>query len=96
MRSPYTGCPENPTEPTEPTDAGRPAEPADRPRQQRPGRAACHPGGVLKLLRARRDGRPTVRARVVAVLIVLGMVAITAPILAAPVLATLHWLLALL
>jgi hypothetical protein len=33
---------------------------------------------------------------VVAVLIVLGMVAITAPILAAPVLAVLHWLLVLL
>jgi hypothetical protein len=48
------------------------------------------------MLRARRDGRPTVRARVVASLIVLGMVAITAPILAGPVLTTLHWLVDLL
>ena len=45
------------------------------------------------MLRARRDGRPTVRARVVAALIVLGMVAITAPILAAPIMTALHWLL---
>jgi preprotein translocase subunit SecE len=48
------------------------------------------------MLRARREGWPTVRARVVASLIVLGMVAITAPILAAPLLASLHWLLSLL
>jgi hypothetical protein len=48
------------------------------------------------MLRARRDGRPTNRARVVASLIVLGMVAITAPILAAPLLTSLHWLLSLL
>jgi hypothetical protein len=46
--------------------------------------------------RARLDGRPPDRARVVASLIVLGMVAITAPILAAPLLASLHWLLSLL
>lgn len=63
---------------------------------QRLPRPTCHPGDVLRMLRARRDGRPTVRARVVAALIVVGMVALTAPILAAPILTTLHWLVALL
>jgi hypothetical protein len=48
------------------------------------------------MLRARRDGRSTVRARVVAAVIVIGLIGLTAPILAAPTAAVLHWLLDLL
>jgi hypothetical protein len=48
------------------------------------------------MLRARRDGRSTVRARVVAALIVIGLVALSAPVVAAPTAAVLRWLLDLL
>lgn len=48
------------------------------------------------MLRARRDGRSTARARVVAAAVVIGLVAFTAPIVAAPTLSLAHWLLALL
>jgi hypothetical protein len=48
------------------------------------------------MLRARRDGRSTLRARVVAGVIVIGLLAFTAPIVAAPTVAVVRWLLALL
>jgi hypothetical protein len=48
------------------------------------------------MLRARRDGRSTVRARVVAALVVVGLVMLSAPIVAAPTAALLHWLLSVL
>jgi hypothetical protein len=48
------------------------------------------------MLRARRDGRSTIRARLVAAVLVLGLIGLTAPIVAAPTVAALHWLLHLL
>jgi hypothetical protein len=48
------------------------------------------------MLRARRDGRSTVRARVLAAVIVIGLVALSAPIVAAPTAALLQWLLSVL
>ena len=43
-------------------------------------------------MRQPRAGRPSLLARAVALLIVLGLVAITAPVLAPPVAAVLQWL----
>jgi hypothetical protein len=57
---------------------------------------ACHAGLVLRMLRARRDGRSTIRARLVAAVLVLGLIGLTAPIVAAPTVAALRWLLHLL
>jgi hypothetical protein len=48
------------------------------------------------MLRARRDGRPTARARVVAAVIVIGLVAFTAPIVTEPTVAVVRWLVSLL
>ncbi|HET8616603.1 MAG TPA: hypothetical protein VFL94_13840 [Actinomycetales bacterium] len=48
------------------------------------------------MLRARRDGRSTIRARVVAAVIVIGLVGLSAPMVAAPTAALLRWLLDLL
>lgn len=47
---------------------------------------------MLRLMRQPRAGRPSLLARAVALLIVLGLVAITAPILAPLVSAVLRWL----
>ncbi len=44
------------------------------------------------MLRQPRAGRPSPLARVVALLVVLGMVGLTAPALAAPVSAGVRWL----
>lgn len=48
------------------------------------------------MLRQPRAGRPSLLARLVALLIVVGMVGITAPALGRPVMAMLQWLGALL
>jgi hypothetical protein len=51
---------------------------------------------ILRMLRQPRAGRPSLLARFVALLVVVGLVGITAPALSRPVLATLQWLGALL
>ena len=51
---------------------------------------------ILRMLRQPRAGRPSLLARFVALLVVVGMVGITAPALSRPVMATLQWLGALL
>jgi hypothetical protein len=51
---------------------------------------------ILRLLRHRRACSPSLLARVVAALVVVGMLALAAPLVAAPVAAGLRWLLTLL
>jgi hypothetical protein len=51
---------------------------------------------LLRLLRHRRPGAPSLLARVVAAMVVVGMLGLAVPTLAAPVGAALRWLLALL
>jgi hypothetical protein len=51
---------------------------------------------MLRMLRRRGPGAPTPLARLVAALVVVGMLGLAAPTLAAPVSAGLRWLLALL
>lgn len=51
---------------------------------------------ILRLMRQPRAGRPSMLARVVALLIVVGMLSLTAPALAGPVAAGLRWLATLL
>lgn len=47
---------------------------------------------ILRMLRQPRAGRPSLLARAVAVLIVVGMIGITAPALGRPVVMLLQWL----
>jgi hypothetical protein len=47
---------------------------------------------LLRMMRGRRTGGPSVVARVLAVLVVAGMVALAAPMLAAPAVAVVRWL----
>jgi hypothetical protein len=51
---------------------------------------------ILRLLRRRPAGSPSLLARVVAALVVVAMVGLAAPLVAAPVGAALRWLVALL
>jgi hypothetical protein len=51
---------------------------------------------LLRMMRRRKPGAPSLLARVVAALVVIGMLGLAAPTLAAPVSAALRWLLALL
>jgi hypothetical protein len=48
------------------------------------------------MLRGRRDGRSTLRARVVAAVVVVGLVLLTAPVIAGPTVAVVRWLVNLL
>ena len=48
------------------------------------------------MLRPRTPGAPSIRARVVAAFVVVGMLGLAAPALAAPVSAALRWLLSVL
>ena len=59
-------------------------------------RATCQARAMLRLLRGRRDGRSTLRARVVAAVVVVGLLAFSAPILAVPTMWLIRWLLAVL
>ena len=47
---------------------------------------------ILRLMRQPRAGGPSMLARVVALLIVLGLLSLTAPVLAAPLASGLQWL----
>ncbi|GAB3673089.1 hypothetical protein [Angustibacter aerolatus] len=47
---------------------------------------------LLRMLRQPRAGRPSLLARVVAALVVVGMVGLAAPVLSTPVAAVLRWL----
>jgi len=47
---------------------------------------------ILRMMRQPRAGRPSLLARAVALLVVLGMLGLAAPALAAPVAAALQWL----
>ena len=47
---------------------------------------------ILRMMRQPRAGRPSVLARVVALLIVVGMLALSAPVLGPPLAALLQWL----
>jgi hypothetical protein len=47
---------------------------------------------LLRMMRGPRTGRPSTMARVLALLVVAGLVGITAPLLAPPVIATVGWL----
>ncbi|WP_426564695.1 hypothetical protein ACPPVT_01235 [Angustibacter sp. McL0619] len=51
---------------------------------------------MLRMMRGPRTGRPSVLARVLSLLVVLGLVAITAPVVGPPVVASLQWLAGLL
>ena len=51
---------------------------------------------ILRLLRRQQAGTPSLLARVVAALVVVGMLGLAAPLVAAPVAAALRWLLTLL
>jgi len=51
---------------------------------------------MLRMMRGPRTGRPSLLARVLCVLVVLGMVAITAPVVGPPVVAAVGWLAGLL
>jgi len=51
---------------------------------------------ILRLLRHRRAGSPSLLARVVAALVVVAMLGLAAPLVATPVAATLRWLATLL
>ena len=65
--------------------------------RRRPTAVGCDNGRVLlRMLRRRRAGSPSLLARVVAALLVLGMLGLAAPLLAAPLGIGLRWLLALL
>ena len=47
---------------------------------------------ILRMMRQPRAGRPSALARAVALLIVVGMLALSAPVLAPPLAAALQWL----
>jgi hypothetical protein len=51
---------------------------------------------LLRLMRRPRAGSPSLLARVVAALVVLGMLGLAAPLLSVPLVAGLRWLAALL
>ncbi|GAA4352340.1 hypothetical protein [Angustibacter luteus] len=51
---------------------------------------------LLRMMRGPRTGRPSVIARALALLVVAGLVAITAPLVGPPVIATVGWLAGLL
>ena len=56
-----------------------------------------HPTGtlpfvILRMLRQPRAGRPSLLARAVALVVVLGLIGLTAPALGGPVVAALQWL----
>lgn len=53
----------------------------------------CDTGSmILRMLRQPHAGRPSLLARAVALLVVVGLVAITAPVLGPPILTMLQWL----
>jgi hypothetical protein len=51
---------------------------------------------MMRLLRAAGTGQPSLLARLVAAAVVAGMIGISVPVVASPVLSTLRWLFSLL
>ncbi|MGL5859085.1 MAG: hypothetical protein ACRC35_11915 [Angustibacter sp.] len=51
---------------------------------------------LLRLLRGPRTGRPSLLARLVAALVAVGLLALSAPVLTPPALAAVRWLLSVL